>query len=55
MHRHNAARLSEVFSVAGWPTDAMVGADAASAAWMIAQQDEGGGDRHVSTSTPCRW
>lgn len=37
VHRHNAARLSEVLAVAGWPADAMVGAEAASAAWMIAQ------------------
>ena len=32
-----AARLEEIIAENGWPTEAMVGSDGASAAWLVAQ------------------
>lgn len=37
VHRDNAQALREVISRHGWPTELMVGADAAEAAWLVAQ------------------
>lgn len=37
VHRANAARLRELIAVHGWPGPALVGAEAASAAWRIVQ------------------
>lgn len=37
VHIENAQALEEVVAVAGWPHEAMVGKDAARAAWLIAQ------------------
>jgi hypothetical protein len=37
VHDANAARLREVIREVGWPTEALVGADGARAAWRIAQ------------------
>lgn len=37
VHRENAARLREIVEEHGWPGRAMVGAEAASAAWRIVQ------------------
>jgi hypothetical protein len=37
VHRRNAARLARVIAEGGWPGAARVGADAAAAAWLVAQ------------------
>jgi hypothetical protein len=37
VHRYNAARLGEIIAAVGWPTEKLVGAEGAAAAWLIAQ------------------
>ena len=37
IHDENAARLRQIISDVGWPTEDLVGADGAHAAWLIAQ------------------
>jgi hypothetical protein len=37
VHRHNATRLAEIMASVGWPTETVVGAEGAAAAWLIAQ------------------
>lgn len=37
VHRANAERLEAIIAATGWPSEASVGADAAEAAWLIAQ------------------
>jgi hypothetical protein len=37
VHRANAARLASVIDAIGWPTEPLVGAEAAEAAWLVAQ------------------
>jgi hypothetical protein len=37
VHRQNAACLAEIMSRLGWPTESVVGAEGAAAAWLIAQ------------------
>src|SRR5262245_53637982 len=37
VHRENAARLASILEELGWPTEALVGSEAAEAAWLIAQ------------------
>jgi hypothetical protein len=37
VHVRNAARLKEIITLQGWPTEANVGKDGAEAAWLIAQ------------------
>ena len=37
VHRHNAARLSDIMASVGWPTETIVGAEGAAAAWLVAQ------------------
>lgn len=37
VHRKNALRLREIIATHGWPDEELVGADAAEAAWLIAQ------------------
>jgi hypothetical protein len=37
VHRQNAAFLAEVLEEHGWPSESLVGSEAAQAAWLIAQ------------------
>ena len=37
VHRANARALAALIDVHGWPTEALVGADGAEAAWLVAQ------------------
>jgi hypothetical protein len=37
VHRENASQLRQLITEHGWPHEAMVGADGAEAAWLIAQ------------------
>ena len=37
VHRDNAEHLEAIILAVGWPTETLVGADAAQAAWLIAQ------------------
>src|SRR5687768_16132948 len=37
VHRENAARLRDIPQDVGWPSESLVGAEAAEAAWRIAQ------------------
>jgi hypothetical protein len=37
VHRRNAARLTEILDLHGWPGRDLVGADGAAAAWLVLQ------------------
>ena len=37
VHRRNAGRLAAIIEEVGWPSEPLVGAEAAEAAWLIAQ------------------
>lgn len=41
VHQRNGARLSRILDAHGWPGPALVGADAAGAAWLILQHSIG--------------
>jgi len=59
VHRENARRLETIILATGWPTEARVGADAAQAAWLIAQHAIGLPEfqraclRHLSEAARC--